>query len=151
MPMETTHRERKIADITKRLDLLYDTISEIESCLDDANLRKESIEKERVTVEKIYEMLKTFGAFYDIMTEEERRDLVSYLIKEVQIYPNDGVGTRLLTHFEKKAKEKGAHKLIVEEVYDWNVGFFLKNGYNVAGELSDLPKDHVYYVLDKDL
>lgn len=89
MPMEATHRERKIADMTKRLDLLYDTISEIESCLADANLRKESIEKERVTVENIYEMLKTFGAFYDIMTEEERRDLVSYLIKEVQIYPND--------------------------------------------------------------
>ncbi len=89
MPMEATHRERKIADMTKRLDSLYDTISEIESCLDDAYLRKESIEKERVTVENIYEMLKTFGAFYDIMTEEERRDLVSYLIKEVQIYPND--------------------------------------------------------------
>lgn len=89
MPMEATHRERKIADMTKRLDSLYDTISEIESCLADANLRKESIEKERVTVENIYEMLKTFGAFYDIMTEEERRDLVSYLIKEVQIYPND--------------------------------------------------------------
>lgn len=68
-----------------------------------------------------------------------------------EAYRNQGVGTRLLTHFEKKAKEKGAHKLIVEEVYDWNVGFFLKNGYNVAGELSDLPKDHVYYVLDKDL
>ena len=89
MPMEATHRERKIADMTKRLDSLYDTISEIESCLADANLRKESIEKERVTVENIYEMLKTFGAFYDIMTEEERRDMVSYLIKEVQIYPND--------------------------------------------------------------
>lgn len=50
---------------------------------------RQSIEKERVTVENIYEMLKTFGAFYDIMTEEESRDLVSYLIKEVQIYPND--------------------------------------------------------------
>lgn len=42
-----------------------------------------------MTVENIYEMLKTFGAFYDIMTEEERWDLVAYLIKEVQICPND--------------------------------------------------------------
>ena len=66
-------------------------------------------------------------------------------------YRNQGLGTRLINHFEKKAKEKGAIKTIVEEVYDWNVGFFLKNGYKVAGKLPDLPKGHSYYVVDKDL
>ncbi|MBQ3928083.1 MAG: GNAT family N-acetyltransferase, partial [Clostridia bacterium] len=61
-----------------------------------------------------------------------------------------GLGTRLLMHFEKKAREKGAHKIIAEEIYDWNVDFFLKNGYKIAGTLPDLPKNHKYYVLDKD-
>ncbi|MBR0231614.1 MAG: GNAT family N-acetyltransferase [Clostridia bacterium] len=62
-----------------------------------------------------------------------------------------GLGTLLLKHFEKKAKEKGAVKFIVEEVYDWNVGFFLKNGYKVAGRLPGLPENHSYYIVDKDL
>ena len=53
--------------------------------------------------------------------------------------------------FEKKAKEKGATKIISEEIYDWNVGFFVKAGYQVAGELKDLPKGHTLYIVDKDL
>lgn len=66
-------------------------------------------------------------------------------------YRGRGLGTRLLKHYEKKAKEKGARKFIAEEIYDWNVGFFLKNGYKIVGELPDLPKGHKYYVVDKDL
>ena len=66
-------------------------------------------------------------------------------------YRRQGLGTLLLKHFEKKAKEKGATKIIAEEIYDWNVGFFLKNGYRVAGKLPDLPENHTYFVVDKDL
>ena len=54
-------------------------------------------------------------------------------------YRLQGLGTLLLKHYEKKAKEKGATKIIAEEVYDWNVGFFIKAGYQVAGVLEDLP------------
>ena len=56
-----------------------------------------------------------------------------------------------LKHFEKKAKEKGATKIISEEIYDWNIGFFLKNGYKIAGELKDLPKGHSFFIVEKDL
>jgi GNAT superfamily N-acetyltransferase len=66
-------------------------------------------------------------------------------------YRGQGLGTLLLKHFERKAKEKGAVKCIAEEIYDWNVDFFLKNGYKVAGVLPDLPKGHSYYVVEKDL
>ena len=41
--------------------------------------------------------------------------------------------------------------MLSEEVYDWNVGFFLKNNYKIAGELKDLPKGHSYFTLAKDL
>jgi GNAT superfamily N-acetyltransferase len=64
---------------------------------------------------------------------------------------HQGLGSLLIKHFEKKAKEKGATKIIAEEIYDWNVGFFLKNGYRVAGKLPDLPENHTYFVVDKDL
>jgi len=66
-------------------------------------------------------------------------------------YRHKGLGTLLIKHFEKKAKEIGATKILSEEVYDWNVGFFLKNNYKVAGELKDLPKGHSYFTLEKDL
>ena len=66
-------------------------------------------------------------------------------------YRRQGLGTLLLKHFEKKAKEKGATKIISEEIYDWNVGFFIKTGYQVAGELKDLPKGHSFYIVYKDL
>ena len=66
-------------------------------------------------------------------------------------YRRQGLGTLLLKHFEKKAKEKGATKIISEEIYDWNVGFFVKAGYQVAGELKDLPKGHIFYIVEKDL
>ena len=56
-----------------------------------------------------------------------------------------------MRHYEKKGKEKGMTKIIAEEIYDWNVDFFLKNGFQVAGELPDLPKGHSYYVVVKDL
>ena len=64
---------------------------------------------------------------------------------------NQGLGTRLIKHFEKKAKEKGATKILSEEIYDWNVGFFLKLGYKIGGELKDLPKGHSYFIVYKDL
>ena len=66
-------------------------------------------------------------------------------------YRHQGLGTLLLKHYEKKAKEKGATKIISEEIYDWNVGFFQKAGYNVAGVLKDLPKGHNFYIVYKDL
>ena len=66
-------------------------------------------------------------------------------------YRHQGLGTLLVKHFEKKAKEVGATKIVSEEIFDWNIGFFKKNGYSVAGELKDFPKGHTFYYVYKDL
>ena len=66
-------------------------------------------------------------------------------------YRHQGLGTLLVKHFEKLAKAKGATKICAEEVYDWNIDFFLKAGYKVCGALSDFPKGHTYYLIDKDI
>ena len=66
-------------------------------------------------------------------------------------YRHQGLGTLLVKHFEKKAKEAGATKIVSEEIFDWNIGFFEKNGYSVAGELKDFPKGHTFYYVYKDL
>lgn len=64
-------------------------------------------------------------------------------------YRHQGLRTILVKHFEKKAKEKGATKILPKGVYDWNVDFFLKNNYKIAGELKNLPKGHSYFTLEK--
>lgn len=66
-------------------------------------------------------------------------------------YRNQGLGTLLVKHFEKLAKAKGVTKICSEEIYDWNIDFFLKSGYKVCGALPDLPKGHTYYLIEKDI
>ena len=66
-------------------------------------------------------------------------------------YRNRGIGSRLLGEFEREAKEYGADTVFLE-AYDWNVGFFKKNGYEkVTGILEDYPKGHVMYCMQKSL
>lgn len=38
-------------------------------------------------MENIYKILQRFGDLYDLITEEERKQLISHLIQEIQIYP----------------------------------------------------------------
>ena len=61
-----------------------------------------------------------------------------------------GLGTRLLREAEAFAKENGA-PMILTSAGDWNVDFFKKNGYQLRGELRDVPKGHDCYELYKNL
>ena len=66
-------------------------------------------------------------------------------------YRGKGIGSALLRAFEQEAKEKGAYRLAIEP-FDWNVGFFRKNGYEtVTGVLEDYPKGHTMYCMEKPL
>ena len=74
--------------MTLRLDGLYDTIVELEERIEDAKLRKSSIEMEAITLDNIYKLMLNFGKLYDIISDEEKKSLITYLIKEIPIYPN---------------------------------------------------------------
>ena len=66
-------------------------------------------------------------------------------------YRDQGIGSRLLAELEREAKENGADVMFIE-AFDWNVGFFKKNGYErVTGMLEDYPKGHVMYCMQKSL
>ncbi len=87
LPIDVTYRERKIHDMTLRLDGLYDTIAEIEANIEDARTRRKSVEAEFITMENIYKILEHFNELYDIISDEEKKELISTLVKEIQIYP----------------------------------------------------------------
>ena len=66
-------------------------------------------------------------------------------------YRNQGIGSQLLAALEREIKENGADVMFIE-AFDWNVGFFKKNGYErVTGMLEDYPKGHVMYCMQKVL
>ena len=88
LPVYVRFRERKIHDMTLRLDALYDTMVELEERIEDAKLRKSSIEMEAITLDNVYKIMQNFGKLYAIMSDEEKKNLITYLIKEIQIYPN---------------------------------------------------------------
>lgn len=70
-------------EITYRM---YDKIDELESSLIDAKAKKQTIEAEKLTGDNIYKVLIYFDKLYKVMNDVERRQLISALISEIQVY-----------------------------------------------------------------
>ena len=87
LPEDTRFRERKIHDMTRRLDGLYDIIVELEEKIEDVLLRRKAVERDAITLENIYTLLANFDKVYDKISDEEKKSLISSLIKEIEIFP----------------------------------------------------------------
>ena len=87
--MQQIYRERKLHDMTLRLDSLYDVIVELEEKIEDARLRRDAIKQQAITLENIYKIMVNFDCVYNIINDEEKRNVVTALIKEIEIYRND--------------------------------------------------------------
>ena len=94
------YRERKINDMTQRLDGLYDSIVEVEQLIAEATLKRNGIEEDAISLQNIYEILKTFGEIYDIIDDKERKTIINMLVKTVEIYANDEGAVRPLKAIE---------------------------------------------------
>ena len=89
LPEDTRFRERKLHDMTLRLDGLYDIIVELEEKIEDVKLRRKAVEQDAITLENIYTMLANFDKVFDKINDEEKKSLISSLIKEIEIFPCD--------------------------------------------------------------
>lgn len=87
LPIDAKFRERKIQNMTERIEAMYEIIAEIEEKIEDARFRKQAIDEKTLTFENIYKILEQFSNIYDIINDEERKELIAELIKEIQIYP----------------------------------------------------------------
>lgn len=83
------HYDRKVNDLQKRLDKMYDYISDAEDMLEDAKTRKKTIESEKLTGENVYKLLIHFDKVYDTMDDEDKRALLVALIKEIHVYEEE--------------------------------------------------------------
>jgi GNAT superfamily N-acetyltransferase len=60
-----------------------------------------------------------------------------------------GYGSLLLKKLEEEGKKQGSH-LIHLDTFDWQAkDFYLKNGFELYGELDDCPKGHKLFYLKK--
>ena len=89
LPEDTRFRERKIHDMTLRLDGLYDIIVELEEKIEDVLLRRKAVEQDAITLENIYTLLANFDIVFDKITDDEKKSIISSLIKEIEIFPRD--------------------------------------------------------------
>ena len=71
------------------IDSLYDIIVELEEKIEDVKLRRKAVEQDAITVENIYTLLANFDKVYDKISDEEKKSLISSLIKEIEIFPCD--------------------------------------------------------------
>ena len=80
------HRERKLIDRNVRLDMQYTELFELEEKIDDLIKRRQAVEANALNLEQVYQLLLNFDSFYDKMSDEEQRKMVSKIVKEVEVY-----------------------------------------------------------------
>lgn len=83
------YAERRRADMMRRLNDLYDQIYKAEDLLQESLMKKATLESEQMSVQSMIGILSSFDAIYDRMNAAERRDLVKYLISEVELFPRE--------------------------------------------------------------
>ena len=80
------YSSRRRDDMARRLNDIYTQIYQTEDALQDAKMKMESLKQDNLNVQTIYSLLSSFDKIYDMMTKEERRALIKYLISEVKVY-----------------------------------------------------------------
>jgi len=68
-----------------------------------------------------------------------------------EVYRKKGCGSKLLNEIEKSGKEQGCNLVHLETMDFQAKDFYIKNGYEVFGELDDVPTGHKRYYMKKIL
>ena len=89
LPEDAKYRDRKLQDMNRRLDNLYDTIYELEDKIEEAYAKRKSIEMSAITIDNVYKVLLNFDKVYDRLNDEEKKTMIQGFIKEIQIYPKE--------------------------------------------------------------
>lgn len=83
---EDKHYQRRKTDLENHLYKTYDKIDEAEELLVSAKAKKRSLLADKITGDNIYKALIFFDKLYVQMNEAEKREFLSQLVDNVQIY-----------------------------------------------------------------
>ena len=83
---EDKHYQRRKTDLENRLYKTYDKIDEAEELLISAKTKKRALLADKITGDNIYKALIFFDKLYAKMNEAEKREFLSQLVDNVQIY-----------------------------------------------------------------
>ena len=83
---EDKHYQRRKTDLENHLYKTYDKIDEAEELLVSAKTKKRSLLADKITGDNIYKALVFFDKLYAQMNEVEKREFLSQLVDNVQIY-----------------------------------------------------------------
>ena len=83
---EDKHYQRRKTDLENHLYKTYDKIEETEELLISAKTKKRSLLADKITGDNIYKALIFFDKLYAQMNEAEKREFLSQLVDNVQIY-----------------------------------------------------------------
>ena len=83
---EDKHYQRRKTDLENRLYKTYDKIEEAEELLITAKTKKRALLADKITGDNIYKALIFFDKLYAHMNEAEKREFLSQLVDNVQIY-----------------------------------------------------------------
>lgn len=86
---DDVYADRRRDDMVRRLDAIYTEIYKTQDSLHDAEMKMETLRQEKLNIKTIYSLLSSFDKIYDMMTREDRRSFIKYLIANVQIYNSE--------------------------------------------------------------
>lgn len=81
--------DRKYEDMQERLYKLYDEIEIVENNIEEIRARMHNIEQEKLTSNQIYRFLLYFDKLYDKFIDTEKKEFMSCLIKNIEIYETE--------------------------------------------------------------
>ena len=83
LPFDDPLREKKLKDYEKRLDDIYETIYNVECQIEELEIKIDGLQSRDVTIDKIVKSLSKLIELFDDMNDEERRLMISKLIKSI--------------------------------------------------------------------
>ena len=81
--------DRKYDDLQKRLDTIYDKISDAEDLVSETEDKLSNIQKDKITGDNIYNYLLMFDSVYDVLSDMEKKQFYNALLTDIQIYEEE--------------------------------------------------------------
>ena len=88
LDVEDKHYDRKYESLSRRLDDAFDAIDATEKKITDCKARLESLKKQNLTRDSVYETLKLFDKLFDKMNDFEKKSFVNTFIESIELYPD---------------------------------------------------------------